>query len=825
MILFKKIIVFALFFLFINPDSNIEKENDDFLVINGKPNAVIVICEEPQSSVAFAAQEFQDYIKKISGASLPIVMEKDDGESFVKEDSMEIKTTSELYPNVVYIGYSSGLDEYDITGANLEWGGYQIASGKNWLALVGGDIDFEPKGLYAKKRSDWKKNVKQQWENATNNAGWENPVGSSLWKKYNRALDLWEYDQKGSLNAVYGFLRYLGVRWFMPGELGEHIPESKSIKLPKINSINKPDYKFRKVSFMRYGNSHIQDDILWSLRQGMNNIYGFDSYHGLASVTRSKKIRNSHPEYYALYNNKRTTSAKTPEHCLSSEGLLQENLKYIRTMFDMYDLPAISVMPDDGYTRLCECDLCKGKGTPERGPNGILSDYVWEYVNKVAVEIEKSHPSKFIIGGAYSSYYLPPQKIEKLNSNVMVQVVNGRRRYDDPSGLKKYNFTKEERLDIAKKWSQLSGGKVINFMNYGGAANTPNIFAEDIKATQDYFIGEDMWVEHYKGGLAKKAFNHLNYYVSARLWWDPNRDTEELLEEYYRLFYGPGASEMRAFIDFFEKHQLYLRKIENKNLLGQCLSLFESAKERVDINSIYGKRILAFEEGVEKLKLRYNQMLVGRENVPSHKANMPSRWASELKLDGVLNEDCWKYLNGKLVDNQTGKNAKYSTRYKLGYHNKHLYVGIHSNFQPGTELISSTTKNDDKSIWDGDYIDLLIETPNHSYYQISINPAGAVTDVDRSGSWDTKWNSEIEVVSKVDSKKGIWNVEAKIPVTTSMQDPLHEMIGLPLEKGGLPWYFNVCRKQTTNGKTEYSAFSPTQSDSFLVIEKFAEMSW
>jgi hypothetical protein len=80
-------------------------------------------------------------------------------------------------------------------------------------------------------------------------------------------------------------------------------------------------------------------------------------------------------------------------------------------------------------------------------------------------------------------------------------------------------------------------------------------------------------------------------------------------------------------------------------------------------------------------------------------------------------------------------------------------------------------------------------------------------------------------VSKVDSKKGVWNIEAKIPVTTSMQDPLHEMIGLPLQKGGLPWYFNVCRKQTTNGKTEYSAFSPTQSDSFLVIEKFAEMSW
>lgn len=52
--------------------------------------------------------------------------------------------------------------------------------------------------------------------------------------------------------------------------------------------------------------------------------------------------------------------------CLSSEGLYEANVKYVRSMFDSGE-PMVSVAPNDGYGSLCQCKLCEGKDTPERG--------------------------------------------------------------------------------------------------------------------------------------------------------------------------------------------------------------------------------------------------------------------------------------------------------------------------------------------------------------------------------------------------------------------------------------------------------------------------
>jgi hypothetical protein len=181
-------------------------------------------------------------------------------------------------------------------------------------------------------------------------------------------------------------------------------------------------------------------------------------------------------------------------------------------------------------------------------------------------------------------------------------------------------------------------------------------------------------------------------------------------------------------------------------------------------------------------------------------------------------------LRGSLSDNITGQAPVYHTRFKVGLQRKYIYIGISSQLEPERKMNISTTKNDDPKIWDGEYIDILIETPVNSYYQISINPAGAVTDYDRgnSGFWGLRWESNIELANNYDAENGIWTIEARIPVTRSDQDPLHEIIGLPPSED-LPWFINVCRKRIGKDKTEFSAFSPTGTDSFLVNSKFGRL--
>lgn len=796
-----------------------QTQAEQFIVKDGQPMAEIVVPERPSSMVRYAALELQAYIEKMSGAKLPI---------FPPEALAPVATGSHLLekypvdlerkPIRIYVGESWHTDRLGVTDAGLEWGAYRLQSGDGWLVLLGNDSDFTPRGVWGRHRGHMNGAAQEEWQAAIGDHHWGNPMGK-IWFKYNSDLDLWSYDQKGTLNAVYGFLRDLGVRWYMPGELGEIVPRQTTIAIPEVDTTVVPEIKVRKMAFSKYALGRGYDDMLWCLRLGVNDPYGYHTYHGLAHITNTPYNRANHPEFYALYDGKRDSDARTPNPCLSSQRLFDETVEYVRFVFDMFEVPAISVWPDDGFTKICECELCAGKDTPDRGGNGKLSDYVWDFVNRVAVEVAKTHPDKLVMGGAYSTYWLPPAKLTELSPNVAVHIVNARRRY---------NLTDEElasRREAVRQWSELTDGKVVTFMNYGGAANTPHLFAEDIKAYKGLVMGEDMWPPFAGGALAMPGFTHLNYYLSARLWWDIDRDVEAMLDEYYSAFYGPAAAEMEAFINYYELHQQDFGPVEKADQLEQAVELFAAAEQAVDPDSIYGQRVAMFAEGVERLKLRYSQISLGRTDVPSYRAVAPHHQVKDIVFDGKLNEHYWKYLHGRLRDNISGdKKVAYPTRFRIGPHNGYLYMGILCRVEPGQELNATTTQDDDPAIWEGDYIDILLETPTNSYYQISINPAGAVADLDRSVEGDQafRWDSKIEVFMHHDKEQGIWTLELKVPYTASDQDPLHEVIGTtPSRK--LPWFFNICRQQKRADSLERTAFSPTGEETFHEILKFGQL--
>jgi len=64
----------------------------------------------------------------------------------------------------------------------------------------------------------------------------------------------------GTLFGVYELLeRYFGVRWFMPGQIGEHVPKQPSLTMGQVDLTFKPSFRVRWV-----GNGQ------WPLRQRMN---------------------------------------------------------------------------------------------------------------------------------------------------------------------------------------------------------------------------------------------------------------------------------------------------------------------------------------------------------------------------------------------------------------------------------------------------------------------------------------------------------------------------------------------------------------------------
>ena len=136
----------------------------------------------------------------------------------------------------------------------------------------------------------------------------------------------------------------------------------------------------------------------------------------------------------------------------------------------------------------------------------------------------------------------------------------------------------------------------------------------------------------------------------------------------------------------------------------------------------------------------------------------------------------------------------------------------------------STTQNDDPRLLEGDHVTLLIETSSRSYYEISINPAGAVYDLDRAtGGRGLGWSSGAQVAVHRGADR--WSIEMRLPIVGEeafVLDPTKGIDG-SRPKELFPWHFNLGRSRVRDGKAERTAFSPTAKADLHVPEKFAKL--
>jgi Domain of unknown function (DUF4838) len=790
-----------------------------FIVKEGKPQAEIVIAQKPARTTRLAARELQIYVEKISGAKLAIVT-----------------APSGKVPTAIYVGKSRHTDKLKVTTADLKFGAYRMTSGKNYLVLIGDDTDFVPIKPWPRSHTHWKGSFFKEWDAATG-AKWGNPL-SGFYKHYtgrtndfgkpkeervdkSDTIHVWAFDERGSFNAVCGFLRSLGVRWYMPGEIGEVVPPMTSIPLPKVDKVVKPDFPMRRIVF-RFG-LQPREVAMWAMHLGVRDPYEhYESAHGLSTMMRRKEMMKAHPEYYALYGGKRHNNPEKRYHqaCLSSEGLFKENVRYARFLFDHYKLDSVSIVPDDAFGSICQCPKCEGKDTPERGRRGRLSDYVFDYVNRVAKELAKTHPDKKVIGMAYGTYREPPLKIKKLNPNVVVSIVGGREPFDstDPEETKRVRERREA-------WLKKTDNKIIVFENYPFTARgywlpmfAAHSIGKTINALKDVSMGEDIWLSLGRE-MDDPGFNHFVIYFTARMYWGGKRDVGPLLDEYCRLFYGPAGDDMKAFFEFCGPNARFMKK--DKDKVAKALALFAAAEKKTPANSIYAKRIALVANYLKKLRAKSVQLAKPRGPVPSFRiASRPKG----IKIDGKLDDPFWRnvpaFANGGLKELQTGRSPLLDTRFKAAMGRENIYFAIRCEERKGDPVNIATKRNDDPAIFMGDNIELLIETDKHSYYQITINPAGAVSDLDRDGGQIWRWGAQAEVATQVG--EGYWTVEIRLPIVADANDPLHQIVGTQPVKS-LPWYFNLCRQRIRGKSVELSAFSPTGKRNFHLPTKFAKL--
>jgi len=250
----------------------------------------------------------------------------------------------------------------------------------------------------------------------------------------------------------------------------------------------------------------------------------------------------------------------------------------------------------------------------------------------------------------------------------------------------------------------------------------------------------------------------------------------------------------------------------------------KAAQDRVDPDSIYGRRIALVAEHIKPLSYRADQLGRERKNVPLQL--IADRSGMTVNIDGKLDDPFWDVgankFSGSLKDT-SGEKAPFRTRFTAAWADNNLYLGIYCQDRPENTVYNTATDHDQPSIWRGDVLEILMETQVHSYYQLAISPAGALVDVSHEdGRLEFAWSSNAQVATHVG--EDYWSAEVRIPIAGRERrevDPLDGVAGF-MPTHDYPWYFNVCRQRVREADRQLMAFSPTKNG-FQCPDRFAKL--
>ncbi|MBR4884458.1 MAG: DUF4838 domain-containing protein, partial [Lentisphaeria bacterium] len=286
----------------------------------------------------------------------------------------------------------------------------------------------------------------------------------------------------------------------------------------------------------------------------------------------------------------------------------------------------------------------------------------------------------------------------------------------------------------------------------------PHILQENIKFNRDNgVIGEFSEGGYYSGGgdqhvqrsqIGFPAITHLNDYVRFQLLWDPDLDLQALLDEYYKLYFGPAAPEMKKFWDTAE--QIFLKNGEATMYTTEDLDLFtkllKDAAAKAPAGTIYAKRIKMLQE---ELAPFFKTMYMLRSKGKFMGVSLTDQ---EIPLDYSI-DGVWKHAREYLLTHKDGRTvtAKPNRTHVYAIANpKGLGLHVVCKEPNMPKLVDLTKKRDDgDNAWKDDCLELFLVTADRKenrHYIITVG--GQIVDGRRTidvntSDWD--WNSDLKL--------------------------------------------------------------------------------
>ncbi len=489
------------------------------LVVEGEPASILVVADEPTASARDAAAALRTWIEKMSGARLPVLRESDiapDPESAL-----------------ILVGDTERTRALGINPEELGLEEVRLRTFPGAVAVVGDDA--RPDGL---------------------------PL-------------------RGTLFAAGLFAReVLGVRWLWPDALGEVVPRRREISVPDVRIRQTPRLRRRDMFNQAYnGVCHTKIDALgwdhgpflemqrrtdeWQAFHGGGGSYNGSFGHAFGHYWDLH--HEEHPDWFALQpdgtrDNEGPANEGYPSHrlCVSNPGLIERIARdKIEQLRRNPSLDAASVSPNDGGLQtFCLCDRCESWDAPEGEmirmrsedgaiPHVTLSDRFVRFYSEIARIVARELPDRNIGAYAYHHYTTPPIHAD-LHPNVVIGFVTAMRMY----------VNEEMREKMRADWGEWAAkaDQLFLYANSTYALNAfPTVYVHRLAEDLRFYAEHNIVFAQYDCVTGHWATNGLNYYVLARLLWDPWQDVDALVAEYCAAAFGPAAEQVRGYFEEIER--------------------------------------------------------------------------------------------------------------------------------------------------------------------------------------------------------------------------------------------------------------------------------
>ena len=411
------------------------------------------------------------------------------------------------------------------------------------------------------------------------------PYDGIILKQAGKSIVFSGHRQRGPLYAVYTFLEdELGCRWWTAAE--STIPKRETVEADDFDVQYAPKLIYREsfyAGLMGEANAKIAAHLKTNgasetIPPELGGHHKYQYFvHSFYTVIKPEEFLD-HPEWFSEIDGRRRIGgwwlskenlSKIPAEnigedgsqlCLTNEELFGVFLERVRKDLDANPEATIVSVSQNDCGGWCECEKCSKIAEEEGSQSGPML----RFVNRIAEELEKSHPNVLVDTLAYR-YTRKPPKHAVARSNVIVRLcsiecsfiqnLDGEYGRSFETGERRPTDAPQNRpfRDDIEEWNRHAEHLFI--WDY------VTDFAQYLIPLPNYRILQDnvkFFVDHCTIGLFEQGdyqtttgdFVQLRAWLLAKLLWNPDACQKALIEDFIAGYYAPDL--VPIYLEYFD---------------------------------------------------------------------------------------------------------------------------------------------------------------------------------------------------------------------------------------------------------------------------------